>query len=77
MTTTHDASDNLAGYQSSQFESLRAVLDQRSEEDAAPSEIVEEFASIWLPSLAVDLELLVPAVRRTELDQSKTSAAAV
>ena len=77
VTSTDDASDNLAGYQSSQFESLRAVLDKRSEEDAAPSEIVEEFASLWLPSLAVDLELLVPAVRQAELDQSKTSAAAV
>ena len=73
-----DASDNLAGFQSSQFETLRAILDKRSEEDdAALFEVAEEFATIWLPSLAVDLELLVPAVRRTELDQSKTSAAAV
>ena len=71
------SADNLAGFQSSQFETLRAVLDKRSEDDAALFEVAEEFASIWLPSLAVDLELLVPAVRRTELDPSKTSAAAV
>jgi hypothetical protein len=77
VTSTDDASDNLAGFQSSQFETLRAILDKRSEEDAAPSEIAEEFASLWLPSLAVDLELLVPAVRQAQLDQTKTSAAAV
>ena len=71
------STDNLAAFQSSQFETLRAVLDKRSEDDAALFEVAEEFASIWLPSLAVDLELLVPAVRRTELDPSKTSAAAV
>ena len=76
-TSTDDASDNLAGFQSSQFEILRTVLDKRSEEDAAPSEIVEQFANLWLPSLAVDLELLVPAMRQAELDQTKTSAAAV
>ena len=77
VTSTDDASDNLAGFQSSQFETLRSILDKRSEDDAALFEVAEEFATIWLPSLAVDLELLVPAVRRTELDQSKTSAAAV
>ena len=77
VMSTDDASDNLAGFQSSQFETLRAILDKRSEDDAALFEVAEEFATIWLPSLAVDLELLVPAVRRTELDQSKTSAAAV
>ena len=58
-----DASDNLAGFQSSQFETLRAILDKRSEDNAAPSEVAEEFATLWLPSLAVDLELLVPAER--------------
>ena len=72
-----DAPDDLAGYQSSQFEALRAVLDKRSEKDTAPSEVAEEFASLWLPSLAVDFELLVPAVRQAEMDQTKTSAAAV
>src|SRR5258708_11513833 len=67
-TSTDDASDNLAGFQSSQFETLRAILDKRSEDDAALFEVAEEFATLWLPSLAVDLELLVPADRQTVTD---------
>ena len=71
VTSTDDASDNLAGFQSSQFETLRAILDKRSEDDAAPFEVAEEFATLWLPSLAVDLELLVPAVRRSRAGSVK------
>jgi hypothetical protein len=68
---------DLPGFQSNQFETLRAVLDKRSEENVAPSAVVEEFASLWLPSLAVDIELLVPALREAGVDDEKSSAARV
>ena len=63
-TSTDDASDNLAGFQSSQFETLRAILDKRSEDNAAPFEVAEEFLPPFgfrrSPSTS---NFLVPAVR--------------
>jgi hypothetical protein len=67
----------LAGFQSGQFESLRAVLEKRSEASASASAIAEEFAALWLPIHAVDLELLVPALREAGAPESQSHAARV
>jgi hypothetical protein len=67
----------LAGFQSGQFESLRAMLEKRSEASASARAIAEEFAALWLPVHAVDLELLVPALREAGAPESQSHAARV
>ena len=67
----------FAGFQTGQFESLRAVLEKRSEASASPRTIAEEFAALWLPVHAVDLELLVPALRKAGAPESQSYAARV
>ena len=37
----------FAGFQSGQFQSLRAVLEKRSEASASARAIAEEFAALW------------------------------
>ena len=54
---------DFAGLQSGQFEALRAVLEKRSNTSASENTIGKEFAALWLPAHAVDLELLVPALK--------------
>ena len=68
---------DIAGFQTGQFESLRAVLEKRSESSASASAVAEEFAALWLPVHAVDLELLVPALREAEAPESQSYAARV
>ena len=67
----------LAGFQTGQFESLRAMLEKRSEPSASARAIAEEFAALWLPVHAVDLELLVPALREAGAPESQSHAARV
>ena len=67
----------FAGFQSGQFELLRAVLEKRSEASASARAIAEEFAALWLPVHAVDLELLVPALREAGAPESQSHAARV
>ncbi|HEY1781051.1 MAG TPA: hypothetical protein VGG79_11585 [Roseiarcus sp.] len=67
----------FADFQSDQFELLRTLLEKRSEENASPRAIIEEFAALWLPIQAVDLELLVPALREAEAAESQSYAARV
>jgi hypothetical protein len=65
----------FAGFQNDQFKLLRAVLEKRSEASASPRAVVEEFAALWLPLHAVDLELLVPALRQAQAPQGPSYAA--
>ena len=67
----------LAGFQSGQFELLRAALDKRSEANASPRIIVSEFAALWLPVHIVDLELLAPALRQAGAPQAPSHTARV
>ena len=67
----------FAGFQTGQFESLRAVLEKRSEASASARTIAEEFAVLWLPIHAVDLELLVPALKEAGAPESQSYAARV
>jgi hypothetical protein len=74
-TTSAKPTTELAGFQSDQFELLRAVLEKRSEASASPRAIAEEFATLWLPAHAVDLELLVPELRQAGVPESLSYAA--
>ena len=76
-TTSSKPDIEFAGFQSGQFESLRAVLEKRSEASASARAIAEEFAALWLPVHAVDLELLVPALREAGAPESQSYAARV
>ena len=76
-TTSSKRDIEFAGFQTGQFESLRAVLEKRSEASASPRTIAEEFAALWLPVHAVDLELLVPALREAGAPESQSYAARV
>jgi len=67
----------FARFQSDQFELLRAVLQKRSDANASVRTIAEEFAALWLPVHAVDLELLVPALREAGVPESQSYAARV
>ena len=53
------------------------MLEKRSEANASPRAIAEEFAALWLPVHAVDLELLVPALREAGAPESQSYAARV
>jgi hypothetical protein len=67
----------FARFQSGQFELLRAMLEKRSDANASVRTIAEEFAALWLPVHAVDLELLVPALREAGVPESQSYAARV
>ena len=67
----------LAGFQGDQFELLRVLLEKRSEASTSARAIGEEFAALWLPVHAVDLELLVPALKQAGVQESQSSAARV
>jgi hypothetical protein len=67
----------LAGFQGDQFELLRVLLEKRSEASTSARAIGEEFAALWLPVHAVDLELLVPALKQAGVHESQSSAARV
>ena len=53
------------------------MLEKRSEASASARAIAEEFAALWLPVHAVDLELLVPALREAGAPESQSHAARV
>lgn len=71
------ASFDLADFQDETFESLRAILDKRADDDADTSTIAEEFAAQWLPLLVADREVLVPALRKSAADETKSAAVRV
>ena len=56
---------------------LQATLAKRSESDADPSAIVKEFAIAWLPHLAVEQEILVPALSDAGVDEAAIAAIAI
>jgi hypothetical protein len=60
-----------------QHEELRAILAKRSEAHADRDAIVREFAAAWLPHVAVEQEILVPALKRAGVDDDKSAAVAI
>ena len=60
-----------------QHRDLQATLAKRSEAGADPSAIVKEFAIAWLPQMAVEYEVLVPALSDAGVDEDKIAAMAI
>jgi hypothetical protein len=60
-----------------QHRELQATLAKRSETNTDRNAIVKEFAAAWLPHLAVEQEILAPALSQAGIDEEKLSAAAI
>ncbi|HEY1782184.1 MAG TPA: hypothetical protein VGG79_17445 [Roseiarcus sp.] len=60
-----------------QHRDLKATLAKRSEAGAEPSTIVKEFAVAWLPHMAVEYEILVPALNDAGVDEEQIAAIAI
>ena len=60
-----------------QHRDLQATLAKRSGADADPSAIVKEFAIAWLPHMAVERDILVPALNDAGIDEDKIAAIAI
>ena len=60
-----------------QHRDLQATLAKRSDIGADPSAIVKEFAIAWLPHMAVEYEILVPALKDAGVDEDKIAAIAI
>ena len=60
-----------------QHRDLHTTLAKRSEVGADPSAIVKEFAIAWLPHLAVEQEVLVPALNDAGADEAAIAAIAI
>jgi hypothetical protein len=56
---------------------LQAALAKRSQEEADLPAIVDEFAALWLPLHAVDVDMLVPALQDADVDDEKMAAVGV
>ena len=56
-----------------QHQELQAILAKRSDANADRDAIVKEFAAAWLPHIAVEQEILVPALNQAGLDEEKSS----
>ena len=57
-----------------QHQELQSTLAKRSEEKAEQSAIVKEFAALWLPHQAVEEEVVLPALKDAEFDETKIIA---
>ena len=60
-----------------QYRGLQATLAKRWEANTDRNAIVKEFAAAWLPHLAVEQEILAPALSQAGIDEEKLSAAAI
>ena len=60
-----------------QHDGLRATLARRSEANADRIAIVKEFAAAWLPHVAVEQEILVPALKNAGIDEEKLAAVGI
>ena len=60
-----------------QHRDLQAALAKRSDVGADPSAIVKEFAIAWLPHMAVERDVLVPALSDAGIDEDKIAAMAI
>jgi hypothetical protein len=60
-----------------QHQELRTVLAKRSDANADRDAIVKEFAAVWLPHVAVEQEILAPALKNAGTDDEKLAAVAI
>jgi hypothetical protein len=64
-------------FQGERHKELQAALAKRSEDGANMPAIVREFAAIWLPLHVVEVELLVPELEDSDVDQDKLASVAI
>jgi hypothetical protein len=60
-----------------QHQELQAILAKRSDANADRDAIVKEFAAAWLPHIAVEREVLAPALSQAGSDEQKLVAGAI
>jgi hypothetical protein len=60
-----------------QHQQLHAILAKRSETNADRDAIIKEFAEAWLPHVAVEQEILAPALKGAGVDDDKSAAVAI
>ena len=60
-----------------QHRGLQATLAKRSEANTDRNAIVNEFAAAWLPHVAVEQDVLVPASKNAGIDEHKLAAVAI
>jgi hypothetical protein len=60
-----------------QHRELHVILAKRSEANADRDAIVREFAAAWLPHVAVEQEILAPALKSAGVDDDKSAAVAI
>jgi hypothetical protein len=60
-----------------QHQELQATLAKRTDAKADRDAIVKEFAAAWLPHLAVEQEVLAPALNQAGIDEEKLAAGAI
>jgi hypothetical protein len=79
----HEAGDAKSGASSTadllktQHQELQAILAKRSDANADRDAIVKEFAAVWLPHIAVEQEVLAPALSQAGSDEQKLVAGAI
>jgi hypothetical protein len=80
---TEDTADSKSGSQDAsellkeQHRGLQATLAKRTQANTDVSAIVKEFAAAWLPHMAVEQEVLVPALNDAGTDEEKIAAVAI
>ena len=60
-----------------QRQELKTVLAKRSEANADRDSIAKEFAAVWLPHVAVEQDILVPALKNAGIDEDKLADVAI
>ena len=60
-----------------QHRELQAMLAKRSDANADREAIVKEFAAAWLPHIAVEQEVLIPALEDAGIDEEKLAAVVI
>ena len=60
-----------------QHRGLQATLAKRSDANTDRQAIVQEFAAAWLPHIAVEQEVLTPALESAGIDQEKLAAVVI
>jgi len=68
---------SLAEFQESRDKELREILTKRSDESNEARAMVKEFATVWLPRRAVELDVLLPALDEAGIDDEKMTAAEI
>jgi hypothetical protein len=56
---------------------LQTILAKRSEANADRDSIVKEFAAAWLPIVAVEQDILFPALKNAGIDEDKLADIAI